>query len=139
MAATLRAKGFGGRELARDLESVKAGLSRELTAMKREAAELVATGARGNMRYGPGPRLAAKNPNDDRLPHIRDTISGQARGVVSSHPAAKVWEFGGTIAPSGAPIQIPRLEMAQRAGRDRQDDIERLMADRVEDLLDRNV
>jgi len=117
--------------VVRDLESVAVGSERQIAGVRREAAELVARGARPLTPVGPGPILGAKHP-DDRLPHIRDTIAARASGVISTHPAAVVHEQGGTITPRGSRVQtirIARSAMAQRAG-DR-------VAGRVEALLER--
>jgi hypothetical protein len=140
MAVTLRARGFGGRELAKDLDAVRVGLSKELVAIRREAAGIVADQTARNMRRGPGPKITATTPeeSDNRLPHIADTIYGIAAGVKTRHPAGLVWEHGGVIAPNGSPIRIPKLAMAERAGETKRGDIERVMARHINDLIERN-
>jgi hypothetical protein len=120
--------------LRQDLEALQIGLGRELTALKRSAAETLARSTRANTPLGPGPQ----SPHD-ALPHIRDTITARAAGVVSTHPAALVHEFGGTIAPRGVPIRIPRREMAARALRENATQIERDLAAAVERLIATNV
>ncbi len=109
--------------LAADLESFQLGLGREVTKMKRDAAEIVASQARKNARVDTG--------------ELRDSISGQARGVVSNVPQGPVWEFGGTIRPRGYPIRIPRSEMATRAGQTEVGRVENMMAREAERLLSR--
>ncbi len=109
--------------LSADLESFQLGLGREVTKMKRDAAEIVASQARRN-----APVLTGG---------LRDSISGQARGVVSNVPQGPVWEFGGTIRPRGYPINIPRSEMATRAGQTEVGRVEDMMAREAERLLAR--
>jgi hypothetical protein len=136
MAFTLRVHA-DVREVRRDLESVDVGLGRELGAIRRDAADLVARRATRLAPRGPGPIAGARHP-DDRLPHLADTIAGKVSGVFSSHPGAIVHEHGGTIAPRGPRVQtirIPRSAMAHRAGVQMAARVEDLMADRVDALL----
>lgn len=134
MASTLTVSAPDARELGRDLDSAAGRSAHEVRKVRRAAADLVARRARLLTPVGPGPRVGAKNPND-RLPHIRDTITGRPAGVVSSHPGAVVHEFGGTIAPNGGAIAIKRSAMAERAGKQKRRNVELLMRDRFDELL----
>lgn len=126
------------KELRADLESAALGLGREVSKVKRDAADEIAKAARPLTPRGPGPIAGRKNPSD-ALPHIADTIKGSARGVVSDHPAALVTEFGGTIRPRGSDIQIHAAHMAEKAGDAKVRDVERQMQQDVERLLSRIV
>jgi hypothetical protein len=103
------------KRVADDLQALMRGLSGEIADARRAAIPAVAAGAAALAPVGPGPRLHAKNPND-QLPHLRDTITAGRGGVIARHPAGKVFEFGGVIAPHGAPIRIRKVAMAARAG-----------------------
>lgn len=126
------------RDLRDDLESVKLGLGREVGRIMREAAAGVVPATRVLTPYDPEHRTDRK----DGLPHIRDTIaqggsSALQATVISTHPAAAVFEWNdGTrpaIAPRGVPITIPAAQMAHRAGEQQLPAIER----KVEGGLDR--
>jgi hypothetical protein len=97
---------------ARDLEALAGDLVGITAATAVAVSPRIVTATRALTPYGPGPRPG------DPLPHIRDTITAGrgGRGVVSTHPAAIVFERGGVIAPRGTPIRIPRVAMAERAG-----------------------
>jgi hypothetical protein len=121
---------------------METGIDRELAAELQASAEPIIAGARVGMRRGPGPRANAKNPND-RLPHIADTIYATASGrfaqIVSSHPAAIVFEYGGSIRPH-SPLQridIPELEMAHKAADQALPAIERDLERRLDALAAR--
>lgn len=135
MAITLRASFSGLNEIRRDLESVELGLGRELNEALRSA---VSPLARATQRYtpvGPGPRF---ENDDDRLPHVRDTITARAAGnaivVDSTHPAAGVLNFGGTIAPKGHPIDFRAHAMGEKAGRQELPRIERDIQNAIDAL-----
>jgi len=121
------------KKAAQELDAIRAGLAQALDEARREAAAIVAEGARANMRYGPGPNPNAKHPSD-WLPHIRDTIFAGGRGVHTTHPAGRLWEIGGVIAPRGYAIRIPRLAMAERAAEGNDARVERILERRVGDL-----
>lgn len=130
MTLKLPSSVLGGPELRRDLEALQGGLSRELTKLKREAADLLATTTVGNTPVGPGPQ----SPRDD-LPHIRDTIVGRAAGVVAFHPGSLVTEFGGPIRPRGVTIQIPARHMAAEALREDFAVVEELLDEAIDALV----
>lgn len=133
MAQTIRASFLGADELARDLEAVSFGLERVVGGAIAAAAAPIAGQARRNTPIGPGPR----GPRD-RLPHIASTIYAQPAGsgasIVSTHPAAPVFEHGGTIAPRGAPIRIRQVAMAHRAGEQQLAQLSRDATDRLDRL-----
>lgn len=93
----------GIRDVYRDLEAMSPGLEVVVTDALARGAGWIADASRKWVPVGPGPEAGAVNPND-LLPHVFQTITGEARGmtarVVSDHPAAPLIEFGGTIAPS---------------------------------------
>lgn len=140
MSGTLRLRTDFDRlkDLQADLEAVQIGLGRQVASAKSEASGIIAGRARRLTPVGPGPIAGAKHP-DDRLPHIRDTIRGTARGVVTTHPGGLVHEWGGTIRPRGAPIQIRRSAMTQKGAAREQARVERLLDRRVDELLDRHL
>lgn len=130
MALRFTSSVLGASEMRRDLEALQIGLGAKLTDLRREAAEILARQTAANAPYGPGPQ----SPRDN-LPHLRDTITSRASGVVSTHPAALVHEYGGTIEPRGVPIQIPRREMAARAVLTEGQRVEETLARSLDDLL----
>lgn len=130
MALRFTTSALGGPELRRDLEALQVGLSRELAVLRRDAAEQLSRATAANTPFGPGPQSER-----DNLPHIRNTIAARATGVISTHPAALVHEFGGTIEPRGVPIRIPRREMAARALAENLVSIEQQLALEVEQLI----
>ena len=138
MADTIRATVHSLKEVRQDLDSVSLGLSRAITAMLRDNAQIVAGRTATLVDRGPGPR----GPRDP-LPHIADTIGAQVTGtsmlITSEHPAAPVFEWAGqgqaTIAPRGVPITITRRAWAHKAGEQTLDRIERDLTSRIDDLI----
>lgn len=134
MASTIRASFQGVGDVRADLESVKLGLARELTAVLRGEGDAIARDAKPLTPLGPGPQSAR-----DALPHIADTLSGAATAtglaIVSSHPGAGVLEYGGTIAPRGHPITFEAHAMAHKAGEAALPDIESEVSQRINALL----
>lgn len=134
MADTIKAGFQGIQDVRRDLESVRLGLGRELTAVLRSEGDTLARKTSGLTPRGPGPQSAR-----DSLPHVADTISGAALpggvAIVSSHPAAPVLEYGGTIAPRGVPITIRQHAMAHRGGEQDLGRLESEVSRRVNALL----
>lgn len=134
MADTIKAAFQDTAEVGRDLESVRLGLRRELNDVLRGAGDIVARKAKALTPRGPGPQS-----EKDNLPHIGATLSGAALptgiAVVSSHPAAAVLEYGGTISPKGHPITFKQHAMAHKAG---EAEIPRLVPavrQRIDDLM----
>lgn len=126
------------RELRADLEAVELGLGVELGKVIKEAAAPVVTETKVNAPYDPDHLQNRK----DGLPHIRDSISSRlsvtgALEVVSPHPGAAVWEFGGVIAPAGHEIQIPEAAMARQAGEDTAPELEQRVQHAIDGLLSR--
>lgn len=139
----------GIRDVYRDLEALQPGLEVALTHALAHGAELIADVARTFTPVGPGPE-GGQNPND-QLPHVFETIRGEAAGmtgrVLSDHPAAGLLEFGGTIAPAvsggtkiarlthpGAIIRFGEHAMVRRGAAEQLDRVEadiRLTIDRL--------
>lgn len=141
MPVTIRASFPNAKQVRRDLKHIEEGIGREVTAAFRAAGGVVAARTSALTPRGPGPRRGAKNPND-RLPHIADTIragtKGKAITVRSTHPAAPVLEFGGTIQPRGVPITFRAREMAKRAGDQTTSEMEAALEQHLDALLRRN-
>ena len=141
MAVTIRARFPNASQVRRDLKMIERGIGREVTAAFRTAGMVVAARTAALTPRGPGPRAGAKNPND-RLPHVADTIragtKGKAITVRSTHPAAPVLEFGGTIRPRGAPIHFRARAMAKTAGERTTADLERELERQLDALLRRH-
>lgn len=125
------------RELYADLLAAGEGVEKELTHELSDAAHKIADDAKPHMRLGT--EDWAVRPGQVQLPHIRDTYTVTARGlvanVVSSHPAAPVWEFGGQIHPRQT-ITIPREAPVHQAALEDLDLIERNLRSAVDRLLD---
>ncbi len=135
MASTLRAGISGAAELRADLEAVAVGTGRELTRALKEGAGVVVDGAQPLTPYD----ALHDATRRDGLPHIRDSLYAIALGsgsaVASRHPGAVVHEYGGMIAPAGAPIEIKRSEMAHTAGAAALDTIVALLERRISTLI----
>jgi len=129
-------------ELRQDLEAVADGLGRVLAEGIAADAQPLLTETRALTPLGEGPRATADVDSDDSLPHIRDTLEVQVRGgtlaLTSTHPGAIVHEWGGTIRPHGAPIQIRRSAMARRALVSQLPLIEESVAARIDQLIARH-
>lgn len=142
MARTVYAEVEGVKALQDALKLYADGADRELTAELQAAAQPIAAGARARMRRGPGPNPLAKNASD-RLPHIADTIyavaSGRFAEIVSPHPAAIVFEYGGSIRPKSRKqrIDIPELEMAHKAAEAGLPALEKSLERRLDALAER--
>lgn len=123
-------------ELKADLEAVELGLVGELNKVVKEAGAPVLTEAKANSPYDPD----HLQNRQDGLPHIRDSLTlrfaaSGAVEVVSAHPGAVVWEFGGVIAPAGHEIHIPEAAMARRAGEDKSAEMEQRLQVGIDELL----
>lgn len=135
MAIRLAASALAGAtELRRDLDAIQMGLGRELTRIRRAAAERLAETTRPLTPLGPGPR----SPRDN-LPHIRNTIVGRASGVVARHPAGGLLEHGGSIRPRGTVIQFAGRHMAARALSADHQLIEQLLENEIAALIERSL
>ncbi len=121
-------------DVRRDLESVRLGLGRELTALLRSSGDSVARKTGTLTPRGPGPQSVK-----DNLPHIGSTMVAVATttgvAVATTHPGGAVLNFGGTISPRGVPITFERHLMAQKAGEAELPGLERDVTRRVNDLL----
>lgn len=143
MPSKVRANFHGADEFARDLESFRLGLGRKVRDAIRRAAEPVATLTGRLTPRGSGPTTPTRpsapgRRNDNALSHIADTMAATAtpRGaaILTRHPGGPVTEYGGTIAPNGAPITIKRAEMAHKAGEEKRGDMERDVARALDEL-----
>lgn len=105
----------GLKELRLGVREIDRGMLKEIQAVTRSAAQVVAAEAS---------RLAPRKTG--RLAgSIKGTTSGP-KGIVRSRLVyAPVLEYGGTIAPRGTEIRIKRHEFVHRALRDKTDQIER--------------
>lgn len=130
------------RELRADLESLQLGLGRELPKALREAIEPVARQARGLAPYDPQHDARRR----DGLGHIRDSIqvgpvNAKTATIVSTHPAAAVFEWADdsrpAIAPRGVPLTIKSVQMAHKAAEQQLPDIERRVITVVDGLIAR--
>jgi hypothetical protein len=79
----------------------------------------------------------------DHLGHLRDTFDARKAGagtvaITSTHPAAPVFEFGGTIRPKGAPIRIKQAQMTLKAATEQAPVFQRQLEAKVERLLARH-
>jgi hypothetical protein len=137
-SATLKAQFQDVQGVIKDLDSVALGLGRKVTEILRSEVQPLVGATRALTPVGPGPR-----GTKDRLPHMRDTITGGAipsgMAIRSSHPAAAIFEYAGsgtaTIQPRGVPITIRRVAMAHRAAEAQLPRIERDAAMRIGELL----
>jgi hypothetical protein len=134
---------------ARDLDAISGGIDDTIAVALALGAVQIAAGA---------PALAPRGaPSWQRssgasLPRLRDTYfarsSRMSASVGSLHPAAQVWEWGGTIAPSvhggtkvalatrpSAVIHIPQRAAVHRAAAAAAGNIEETFAGLVDELL----
>jgi hypothetical protein len=126
-------------EAVADLEAIRLGLGVALRDGIEEDAQPLLNEAKALTPRGPGPRAGADPESDDALPHIADSLEVRVRGgtlsLYATHPGAIVHEWGGTIAPNGAPIQIGRAQMAHRALELALPGVEQAVSDRVDRLI----
>jgi hypothetical protein len=120
------------------LNSVELGLGRQVGQILKAYAAPIAAEAATLAPFDPN---HDKNHAKDGLPHLRDTIrqggsSALAATIVSSHPAASIFEWNDgvtpAIAPRGVPLTIKTVAMAHKAFEHQRD---RMAAD-VQDKLD---
>lgn len=128
------------RGLRDDLESVKLGLGREVGKLMQRAIEPLVAPTKANTPYDPNHRQDRK----DGLPHIRDSIkvggaSALTATLVSTHPAAAVFEWNDglrpSIAPRGVPLTLESVQMAHKAADSRIGLVETTVADGVSALI----
>lgn len=128
------------RDLRADLESVQVGLGRQVGKLLQQAADPIARQARNLAPYDPQHRTNRK----DRLGHLRDSItvggaSAAAATVVSTHPAAAVFEWNDgvrpSIAPRGVPLTLDAVQMAHKAADQQLAAVERTVADGIDRLI----
>jgi hypothetical protein len=130
-------------DLRADLESIQLGLGKEVGRLLQRAIEPLVQPARALAPYDPAHR--ANRP--DGLGHIRDSItvggkSAKSATLISTHPAAAVFEWNDgvtpAIAPRGVPLTIKAVQMAHKAAEARLAQVEKTVADGVSDLIARN-
>lgn len=133
----------GDQAVYADFEAVALGLGRDINAAIRAAAQVVVRAIPQFTPYDPEHRTDRK----DKLGNLRDSfratgINATAAGITSSHPAAGVHEYGGTIAPrtngvtgQGADIAIKPSAMAYKAGQQQAGAYEALVTAAVDRLL----
>ncbi len=118
----------GLQDLRKSLRAVDKGALKEVQAVTKAAAELVAVEARSL-----APRRSGKLASS-----IRATTSG-ARGIVRSPlPYAAVHHWGGTISPRGTPITIKRTEYITKAAERKQAMVLEALARGFDGLVRRN-
>jgi phage gpG-like protein len=121
-SVSVQIKGLG--QLNRSLGRIDKRLKKESVAHIRAVARKVRDTARD--KYTPKQTGALAKS-------LRYSAGAKGAAVTSNLPQAPVHEYGGTIAPRGAPITIPRSRMIGNAVDDHAENI----ADEVGDLLDR--
>lgn len=124
-------------EVRRDLDAIADGLSAALAEGIASDAQPLLRTTRDLTPYGRGPTSAK-----DDLPHIRDawgvSVQGGAIVLYSTHPGARVLEYGGTIAPRGVPITFKPEAMARRAAVTVLPAIEAAVETRLDELAQRH-
>jgi hypothetical protein len=124
-----------------DLESVKLGLGRDVGKLMQRAIEPLLAPTKANTPFD---RDHARNHAADGFPHIRDSIqvggaSAKTATLVSTHPAAAVFEWNDdtrpAIAPRGVPLTIKSVQMAHKAADSRIVEVERIVAEGVSALV----
>jgi hypothetical protein len=126
------------RGLARDLDSVALGLGREVALAVRAAGDTILQAVPRFTPYDAEHHTTGDDPDRDQ--HLRDSFSLRTTGgtilqLVSSHPGALPWEFGGTIAPRGVDITIHEAAMARAAAEEQAPAYEGVLNARVDELL----
>lgn len=114
----LRVQGLG--DLRRVLRKANRDLDYGVTGGMRETAKSVRARARANAPEGP-----ARDPHRGDLKRsLRYSVTTRRASVYSNLVYAPVHEWGGTIRPRGAPIEIPRRRFVGRAVAESRRDIE---------------
>jgi hypothetical protein len=128
------------RDLRDALNSVELGLGRQVGQILKAYAAPIAREAATLAPYDPN---HDKNHARDGLPHLRDTIrqggsSALAATIVSSHPAASIFEWNDgvtpAIAPRGVPLTIKTVGMAHKAFEHQRTRLERDVQDKLDQL-----
>lgn len=129
-----------GGGLRDDLNSIELGLGRIVGQVLKAYTAPIAAEARTLAPYDPA---HDKNHARDGLPHLRDTIrqggtSALSATIVSSHPAASIFEWNDdtrpAIAPRGVPLTIKTVAMAHRAFENQLPRLERDLQDKLDQI-----
>jgi hypothetical protein len=88
-------------------------------------------------RSSPKPSCPQRTRSSGRSPGSRKAGAGTV-AITSTHPAAPVFEFGGTIRPKGAPIRIKQAQMTLKAATEQAPVFQRQLEAKVERLLARH-
>lgn len=100
---------FGIGRVMRALRQVDVDAPKQMRRAIAADLQPIRAQAAAGMPVGPGPSGTTR---ENRRPHIRDTLRATVRGnrgvIKSTHPGAGVVNYGGTIAPHGAPIRFSR-------------------------------
>lgn len=150
-------------DLSRDLRSFGDDLDRPLRDALEYGATAIARAAKPLMRHGQPswPTSSAARDYPGRIAdYYRARVATISAAVLSDHPAAPVWEWGGTIHPAAGSIRhaaiaaqpvgsmrrkllerghqaihIPRTQPVARAGEAEREDIEKHLEDAVDALI----
>lgn len=129
----VKTEGLG--KLNRDLGKIDRDLRKDSVGRLREVAKKVRGDARSLAPKGTAP----KTPG---VPHLAQSLrysaSNRGAAITSAAPHAPVWNYGGTIRPSGSPIEIPRTQFMGRAVAKNTRHIEDELGELVESLARRN-
>lgn len=118
----------GLAKLRRDLRAIDKGLAKELTSHVRTIAREVRDDARAKLRE------RSENPQNRIEKTIKHSVTAKGASIYSDHPGAPVQEFGGTIKPKGAPIEIKGKRYMQDAVEDNTKDVEEKLGDTLDVL-----
>ena len=124
----------GAGLLARRLTRLSGEIADVLQETRRDLLQRAAPITASLVPLGPGPRPDAAH-RSDRLPHVRDTVAIGRAGVIARHPAATLLEHGGTIAPRGTPIRMPKVAMGARTVPRVLPDAERALRAQLQQLI----
>ncbi len=88
-------------------------------------------------------RVRSSTQRPHRTGRLRRSVKTSVRrktqvSLYSNLPQAPVWEFGGTIRPKGAPIEIPRTEFVRGTVVKLGDDIDERMAEAMDSVARRH-
>jgi len=129
MASYVRAQVGDLNELTRDLEAVQLGLGREVAAVKREGAGILAGRASRFSEVAPG-RISGD---------LSRSIRPRGATVITTVPQGPVHAFGGRIAPRGTPFRIARSAFHTKAAAREMPRLERKLGQRIEALIARHL
>ena len=118
----------GLAQLRTSLRAIDRDALKEVQSVTKRAAEIVAVQSRTNAPHKTG-KLSAS---------IKARTSGNKGIVGSKLPYAKVHEFGGTIAPKGAPITIKASRYIDRALESKSDEVARELETGLDQVLTRH-